>query len=151
MRSLVFLAALLFGLGLVLSGMTNPEKVQGFLDVTGAWDPTLLVVMAAAVGVHAVGARLVLRKEAPIHAEAFSLPPRSPVDGRLAAGAALFGAGWGLAGYCPGPALVSASAGGSALVFTAAMLAGVALHQLHRRRRARESSTVGSVAARETP
>ena len=119
-------AGLLFGVGLGVSGMTRPDKVLGFLDVTGAWDPTLVFVMGGAVGVHFWAYRLVRHWSAPRYAERFVLPSSTRVDLRLCLGAALFGIGWGLGGYCPGPALVSlVSAQPSVLVFVLAMLAGM--------------------------
>jgi uncharacterized membrane protein YedE/YeeE len=130
-----FLSGLLFGAGLLLSGMANPAKVLGFLDVTGAWDPSLAIVMAAAVPVAAIGFAWQRRLQAqPWHP--FARDAIAAIDRRLLAGAALFGIGWGLAGYCPGPALVaSVLATPSALLFTIAMLAGMALHSLQERRR----------------
>lgn len=119
---------LLFGLGLLVSGMADPAKVQNFLDLGGAWDPSLAFVMAGAVLTTALGYRLVLRRPRPLLAEAFQLPTRRAVDGRLLLGAALFGIGWGLGGFCPGPALVSLGlAAPGTLAFLPAMLAGMAL------------------------
>jgi uncharacterized membrane protein YedE/YeeE len=127
-RQLVLLALAaggLFGVGLVVSGMTRPEKVLGFLDLAGDWDPTLLCVMAGAVAVHSVAYRWV-RGRTPLLAERLFVPPGTPIDARLCAGALLFGVGWGLGGYCPGPAIVSlASGSASVLVFVVAMLAGM--------------------------
>ncbi len=121
----------LFGAGLLVSGMTQPARVVGFLDVRGGWDPTLAFVMAGAVAVYAVAFRLVRRRAEPWFDIRFHVPSRRDIDRELVAGAALFGIGWGLAGLCPGPALVSA--GGlhtGALVFMLALLAGVWLHKL---------------------
>jgi uncharacterized protein len=119
-------SGLLFGAGLVLSGMTKPAKVIGFLDPFGAFDPSLLFVMAGAIGVHFVAYRWMKRRSAPLFAPKFVVPTRRDIDAKLLAGAALFGAGWGLGGYCPGPGVVSlAGAGSQALVFVAAMLAGM--------------------------
>ena len=128
LRILMSLAAgLLFGLGLTVSQMINPAKVIAFLDVAGDWDPSLAFVMAGAISVAAVGFALGRRRSAPVCAPAFSAPTKTAVDGRLAAGAVLFGVGWGLAGYCPGPALASLAFGGmSTMVFVAAMLTGMA-------------------------
>ena len=121
----------LFGAGLAIGGMTDPERVRGFLDLFGAWDPTLAFVMLGAVAVMAVAWRVRDRMRRPLFAEQFSLPDRSDLDMKLVAGAALFGIGWGLAGLCPGPALAAlALAPGSALLFVAAMLAGMAVHRL---------------------
>lgn len=132
-------SGLVFGLGLLVSGMTQPSKVIAFLDVTGGWDPSLLFVMASAMGVNAlVYWKLVRRRSAPLFEPAFHLPTRRDIDMRLVAGAALFGVGWGLGGLCPGPALVSASGGShSAIVFVAAMLVGMGLHHAFERVRAR--------------
>jgi uncharacterized membrane protein YedE/YeeE len=123
-----FLCGLVFAVGLGVSGMTQPSKVIGFLDVAGAWDASLALVMAGAVGVHMALYRLILRRRSPLLAERFALLTRNDIDGPLVVGAAIFGVGWGLAGYCPGPALASLGSGAtSALVFVAAMLAGMAL------------------------
>lgn len=105
-RQLSFLLiGMLFAFGLVIAGMTLPSKVIGFLDVTGQWDPSLALVMAAAVSVHAVSYPLIRRRSSPIWAFAFQVPTVKTIDRRLIIGAILFGIGWGLAGYCPGPAL----------------------------------------------
>ena len=120
----------LFGAGLALGGMTDPARVRGFLDLFGAWDPTLAFVMSGAVIVMAVAWRFRARMATPLFGERFELPDRSDLDGKLIAGAALFGIGWGMAGLCPGPALASlALAPLDALPFAAAMLAGMALHR----------------------
>ena len=102
-----YIAGLLFGLGLGISGMTDPARVLGFLDLFGAWDPTLIFVLGGAVVTTFIGYRLVLRRKAPLCGNAFQLPTRQDLDARLIAGAALFGIGWGLSGYCPGPAFAS--------------------------------------------
>ncbi|MCA9516664.1 MAG: YeeE/YedE family protein, partial [Myxococcales bacterium] len=120
----------LFGLGLTLSGMTRPEVVKAFLDVTGDWDPSLAFVMGGAVVTFALIFRLAHRRAAPRLGGRFPRLPRR-ADPELFVGAALFGLGWGLAGICPGPALVDLGAGiGDVAVFTGAMLAGVVLHRL---------------------
>jgi uncharacterized protein len=125
-----YLTGLLFGLGLVLGGMTQPAKVVGFLDVTGAWDPSLAFVMAGAVGMHALFYRRVLRMRSPLLGGSFGLPTRRDITSRLVFGSALFGLGWGLAGFCPGPGLVSSATGStSALLFVATMLGGMALYE----------------------
>ena len=132
---LAALSGALFGVGLVLAGMTDPARVIGFLDLTGSWDPSLAFVMGGAVMVYAVMYRLVLRRRAPWCAPAFHLPTRDDLDRRLVLGAALFGVGWGLGGLCPGPGIVVAGAGlQTGLVFVAAMIAGMVVqHQVARR------------------
>ncbi|WP_227546060.1 DUF6691 family protein [Marinobacter fonticola] len=111
MMKLVFgyLSGLLFGLGLAIGGMTDPQRVQGFLDVFGNWDPTLIFVMGGAVVTAFIGYRWVFRRQRPLFAETFKLPTRRDIDTRLLVGAAVFGIGWGLSGYCPGPAFASVS------------------------------------------
>ncbi|MBO9646419.1 MAG: YeeE/YedE family protein [Pseudacidovorax sp.] len=131
-----FLVGLLFGLGLILSGMTDPGKVQGFLDLAGAWDPSLAFVMGGAILV-GLGAFAVARRRSKAWlGGAMQLPTRRDIDRPLVVGSLVFGAGWGLAGFCPGPALVALAAGHwQALLFTLAMLAGMALHDLRAQRR----------------
>jgi uncharacterized membrane protein YedE/YeeE len=125
---LALAAGLLFGAGLALGGMTDPAVVLGFLDVAGAWNPTLAFVMGGALAVTTLGYRLAFYRARPLLAGRFSLPRASAIDARLLGGAALFGIGWGLAGYCPGPALASlASAHAGTAVFVLAMLAGLAV------------------------
>ena len=115
---------LLFGFGLVLSGMTDPRRVIGFLDFAGHWDPTLMFVMGGAILAHAPVVWLLRRRGRTLAGE-LRLPAERPIDGRLVLGAALFGLGWGLAGYCPGPALVALiSMRAAPLLFVAGMLAG---------------------------
>lgn len=122
---------LLFGLGLLVSGMADPAKVRAFLDVTGRWDPSLALVMAGAVAVSAAGYRLALRRGRPVLAPRFDVPTRRDLDLRLIAGAAIFGLGWGLVGLCPGPALtILTVAPAEALTFVAAMVAGMLLFRL---------------------
>jgi uncharacterized membrane protein YedE/YeeE len=120
-----FLAGTLFGLGLSISEMINPARVIGFLDVTGRWDPTLIFVMAGALLITGTVFPVILRRRTPYLAKRFELPTKTKIDRPLLFGAVIFGVGWGLAGFCPGPA-VAALASGSAgvLVFIAAMLAG---------------------------
>jgi uncharacterized membrane protein YedE/YeeE len=126
--TLSFLSGLIFALGLGLSGMTDPAKVQGFLRLGDGWDPSLALVMAGAIAVHLGPARWSLRAAAPPFDEAFHRATLRDIDARLIGGSALFGAGWALAGYCPGPALVAAAAGrGEALLFTASMMTGMAI------------------------
>ena len=118
----------LFSAGVCVSGMVRPSKVLGFLDFGGRWDATLLVVMASALALHVLAWRIVKASRAPRFGERFPGPPSAVVDARLLGGAALFGLGWGLAGYCPGPAIVAVVSGArSTLVFVAAMLVGIAL------------------------
>lgn len=120
-------AGVLFGAGLALSGMTDPAVVIGFLDIAGAWNPALLAVMAAAVPVAFLGYRLARARGRPLLDEAFHLPASRAVDARLVGGAALFGAGWGIAGWCPGPAIASVIAPSLPLaLFLAGMVAGMA-------------------------
>ena len=126
-----FLIGLLFGLGLVISQMMNPEKVIGFLDITGDWDPTLAVVMAAALGVTFIGYRLTFVRKRALLGDEFHVPPKGKVTSSLIFGSALFGIGWGLAGFCTGPAIVAATVGGTnAILFIAAMLVGMLTHRL---------------------
>jgi len=122
------LAGLIFGLGLVVSGMANPAKVQNFLDIAGSFDPSLIFVMAGAVAVTFAGYRLLLKQKRPILAPGFAWPQATQIDGRLLAGSALFGIGWGLSGFCPGPAITSLPlAAKGTLIFVPAMLLGMAL------------------------
>ncbi|AOY00147.1 DUF6691 family protein [Jeongeupia sp. USM3] len=130
------LAGLLFGLGLIVSGMANPAKVTGFLDLAGRWDPSLALVMAGAIGVGLAGFGMAKRRTVSLLGATMQLPASTAIDRKLLAGSLLFGTGWGLAGICPGPALVAFSAGApQALVFVAAMLAGMALHRVTAGRR----------------
>lgn len=120
------LAGGLFGAGLLVAGMTSPAKVIGFLTPLASWDPSLAFVMAGAVAIYALAFRLVRRARAPVFDRAFHLPSRRDIDVGLVVGAAIFGAGWGLAGLCPGPGLVAAASGSAAgLQFAAAMVVGM--------------------------
>lgn len=122
-------AGAVFGLGLAMSGMLDPARVRGFLDIFGAWDPSLAFVLGGAVTVALVGMAVLKRLRRPAFDEAFHLPATSPVDRRLVLGSAIFGVGWGMAGFCPGPALASLSLGLAPVVlFVVAMLAGMTLH-----------------------
>lgn len=122
------LSGLLFGIGLTFSGMGDPARVRGFLDVAGDWDPTLAFVMAGALVVMAAAWAIARRMEHPLFAPRFSLPDRTDLDWRLVGGAALFGIGWGVAGICPGPAVATlAFAPAAILPFIAAMIAGMAV------------------------
>ena len=117
-----------FSFGLALSQMTNPAKVLGFLDVAGAWDPSLAFVMAAAVAVTMISFRLILKRDLPLWGDRFFMPTRRDLDARLLSGAAIFGIGWGLVGYCPGPALASlVYALPQTAIFIVAMVAGAAI------------------------
>ncbi|OHV77822.1 YeeE/YedE family protein [Ensifer sp. LCM 4579] len=119
----------IFGLGLSISGMLNPARVRGFLDITRDWDPTLAFVLAGAVIVSAAGMALVRRMPRPLLDDRFHLPETRGIDRRLIIGSAIFGVGWGMVGLCPGPALASLSLGVPATVlFVAAMFAGMAAH-----------------------
>ena len=127
-HALAALAGVVFALGLALADMTSPARVIAFLDLGGAWDPTLAFVMASAVGVYAAAAAGVRRRAAPWFGGRFHTPAAAAIDARLVGGAAVFGIGWGLSGYCPGPALVAAGAGAvPTLIFVGAMIAGTAL------------------------
>lgn len=132
-RLVAFFAGLLFGTGLCVSGMTQPSKVIGFLDLFGAWDPSLAFVMGGAVAVYAIAFRVARRRAHPWLASAFDLPKPGRIDTRLVAGAVIFGIGWGLSGLCPGPALVSVAALATpTLVFVASMVAGMLAFRLVR-------------------
>ncbi len=121
-----FLAGLVFGTGLIVSGLVNPAKVLGFLDLAGPWDPSLAVVMIGAIAVGAIGFALAGRRTVTLLGTPMLLPTARVIDRRLVVGSVLFGVGWGLVGFCPGPALVALGAGHfKALVFIAAMLAGM--------------------------
>lgn len=126
-----FVIGLVFGLGLVIAGMSDPAKVLNFLDLgaipSGGWDPSLAFVMGGAIAVTFTGYRWVLRRERPLMADSFHLPPTRGLESRLLVGPAIFGIGWGLAGFCPGPALTALTTGGApAWIFLAAMFAGMA-------------------------
>lgn len=128
MNVLAFVCGALFAAGACISGMVRPSKVLGFLDFGGAWDATLLFVMASALAIHVIAWQVVKRARAPRFGTQFPGPPSSVIDARLVGGAAVFGVGWGLAGYCPGPAVVSVVSGaGGSLVFVGAMVLGIVL------------------------
>lgn len=121
-----YFAGLLFGVGLVVAGMTQPAKVIGFLDFFGDWDASLMFVMAGAIAVHFVLFRLITRRRSPLFDARFHIPTRSDLDPRLITGAAIFGTGWGLGGFCPGPVLASLATGALApAAFLVAMTAGM--------------------------
>ena len=126
-----FAAGLIFALGLGLGGMTRPEKVLAFLDVAGPWDPSLAFVMVGAIAIYASVSRWALRRPGPVLGGDFRIPTRRDLDAPLILGAALFGAGWGMAGYCPGPAVTSLASGDlGVILFVVSMLAGMALARL---------------------
>ncbi len=124
-----FVSGLVFGIGLILAGMAEPLKVKGFLDLAGAWDPSLGLVMGGAIAVAVLAFALARRRERSWTGAPMEIPNNRTVDRRLIAGGLLFGAGWGIAGFCPGPALVALGSGsGSAAIFVAAMLVGMVIH-----------------------
>ena len=126
-----FGSGLLFAVGLALSGMTQPAKILNFLDITGDWDPSLAFVMLGAIAVHALAYRRVPHMPAPIWAPRFGVPTRADINPRLLGGAALFGAGWAIGGFCPGPAIVSLASGmADAFLFVGAMLGGMMLFRI---------------------
>jgi uncharacterized membrane protein YedE/YeeE len=123
-----FASGLIFAVGLGVSGMTSQDKVIGFLDISGAWDPSLAFVMIGAIAVHFVAGRIVRTRKSPLFDTKFHLPTSQDLDAKLLAGAALFGVGWGLGGFCPGPGIVSAVKGGAApVVFVVTMTLGMIL------------------------
>lgn len=139
-----FVVGLIFGIGLILSGMTDPGKVIGFLDLFGAWDPSLALVMGGAILVGVFAFAVAKKRTTTFLNEALHLPTSSDIDKRLLVGGLMFGVGWGLAGFCPGPALVSLGTGEpKAAVFVLAMLAGMVLFELAERR----SQRVGTQGA----
>ena len=123
-----YVSGIIFALGLGIGGMTQPAKVVAFLDFAGKWDASLAMVMVGAIGVHAVFYRRTRKRSTPLFAPSFSLPTRADIDGRLLIGAAVFGVGWGIAGYCPGPALTSGD--WRPLVLSLAMIAGMAIYEI---------------------
>ena len=128
---MALLAGLVFGLGLIVSGMTDPSKVTGFLDLAGAWDPSLGLVMGGAIGVGLVAFRFARTRPRALLGGPMQLPTTRQIDRRLVLGGLTFGIGWGLAGFCPGPALASLATGGSKpLIFTAAMLVGMVIFEV---------------------
>ena len=129
--AMAWLSGLIFGFGLVLSGMTDPSKIIGFLDVTGKWDPSLAFVMGGAVLVAAIAFQSAKGRTKAWLGQGMRMPTATHIDRRLVMGSLIFGAGWGLAGYCPGPALTSLTQGGSKpVIFVAAMLVGMAIFEL---------------------
>jgi uncharacterized protein len=131
LRASEFFVGLLFGWGLLISGMTDPGKVIGFLDLAGPWDPSLALVMGGAIAVGIFAFATARKRTTSLFGGALHLPTSSDIDKRLVIGSLLFGAGWGLAGFCPGPAIVSMAAGeAKALLFVVAMLAGMAVFEV---------------------
>jgi uncharacterized membrane protein YedE/YeeE len=129
--TVALVAGVLFGIGLGISGMARPAKVLGFLDVAGAWDPSLAFVMIGAIAVHAVAVLVAKRRAAPLGNSAFHWAEKTSVDAPLLLGSALFGIGWGLGGYCPGPALLGAASGSvPAWIFVLAMILGMIAKEL---------------------
>lgn len=129
-----FIVGIIFGIGLTLAQMINPAKVLSFLDLAGAWDPSLAFVMAGGAGIAAIFYPIILRRPRPLLAEKFQVPARTDIDARLMLGASLFGIGWGLAGLCPGPAIAVLALGRSeAVIFVLAMVTGFALYELYDR------------------
>jgi uncharacterized membrane protein YedE/YeeE len=124
------LAGVVFGVGLTVAGMTDPRKVLGFLDVTGNWDPSLLLVLGGAVMLSAVAFFFIQKRSKPVFDTGFHLPPKARIDARLLGGAALFGVGWGLAGYCPGPAIAGIGLGNPEVIWVVpSIVAGVFLQR----------------------
>lgn len=125
-----FVSGIVFAVGLGIGGMTQPAKVIGFLDFAGNWDPSLAFVMIGAIAVHSILYRVIRNRPSPLFSQAFSLPTRADIDLRLVGGATIFGLGWGIAGFCPGPALTSLASGNlSPVIFTVAMIAGMVLYK----------------------
>lgn len=129
-----FTTGLIFGIGLIISGMTNPAKIIGFLDITGQWDPSLLLVMLGAVSITFVAFRFVERKSVSLLGDNIQLPKKTGLDKPLIVGAVLFGIGWGLAGYCPGPALASLSSGLlPPVLFVLTMITGMGVFEIYKK------------------
>jgi uncharacterized membrane protein YedE/YeeE len=136
-----WVAGVIFGLGLIVSGMADPAKVLGFLDLAGAWDPSLAFVMAGAIAVGAVAFAVARERTVSFLGVEMNLPTTRRIDRRLVAGSLMFGIGWGVAGFCPGPGLVALGMGEiKALVFVVAMLAGMGLYEVLERRKQRQAS-----------
>jgi len=140
---MALLAGLIFGIGLIVSGMTDPSKVIGFLDLAGSWDPSLGFVMGGAILVGLIAFRFAARRDRSLLGDAMRLPTATHIDRRLVLGGLTFGVGWGLAGYCPGPALASLASGASKpLIFAAAMVVGMVIFELLERLLARGKQAV---------
>lgn len=139
----IFFAGVLFALGLVISGMTQPSKVVGFLDIFGNWDPSLALVMGGAVAVHSLAYRWVKGRNSPLLAPTFQIPTKKDIDSKLIIGSALFGVGWGLSGYCPGPAISSSVVGDPrTLIFASTMVGTMVFYS-------RVTGSIGGRANRE--
>jgi uncharacterized membrane protein YedE/YeeE len=140
-KFLVFLSGMLFGIGVTISGMVNPMKILNFLDIFGPWDATLIFVMGGGLLVTFLGYRIVMTRPAPVHAAAFKLPQTEIIDARLLGGAAVFGLGWGLSGFCPGPAVASVVFGQTeSIIFVVAMAVGMIIaKQIQNRMRTSEA------------
>ena len=125
-KFLVLMSGLLFGAGVTISGMVNPMKVLNFMDIFGRWDATLILVMGAALAVTLMGYQIIFKRTAPLFAASFRLPTSKDIDAKLLGGAALFGLGWGISGFCPGPAVASVVFGRTeSITFVIAMAAGM--------------------------
>jgi uncharacterized protein len=136
-----FIAGLLFAIGLGVAGMTQPQKIIAFLDITGSWNPSLMFVMGGALAVHLVSYRIITRRKSPLFDTSFHIPNRSEIDFKLIGGSSLFGIGWGLSGYCPGPAIVALAAPGTlTLAFFLSMLGGMIIFESIKGRNANEST-----------
>ena len=137
-----FIAGLLFGVGLIVAGMANPAKILGFLDIAGKWDPSLALVMVGAIAVGLVAFAVARRRTESLLGLPMQLPSEGPIDVRLVVGSVVFGIGWGLAGFCPGPAIVALGMGyAKAVAFVAAMVLGMGIFELNERNRAPGDST----------
>lgn len=140
------LSGLVFGLGLIISGLVNPAKVIGFLDVSGKWDPSLALVMGAAVSISAIAFYVAGKRSRSLLGAPLPDPARTQLDLRSLLGSLCFGVGWGMVGFCPGPALVALGSGRTkVVVFVAAMLAGMALFELNERKRAARGGPIGAI------
>ncbi len=138
-----YLSGLIFGLGIAVSGMINPAKVLNFFDVAGTWDPSLILVMGGALLVTFIGYRLVFRRSHPIFGSRFHLPGRDDIDRRLIGGSALFGIGWGIAGFCPGASLPALGSGRSEVfIFVASLTAGILIARLVQNLRAQSHNSI---------
>ncbi len=146
-----FLSGLVFGIGLIVAGMANPAKVKGFLDLAGHWDPSLALVMAGAIGVGVFAFRVAHNRMETLLGVELNLPRNVHIDRRLVLGSVLFGIGWGIGGFCPGPGIVAVGAGEiKAVVFVASMLAGMALFEWLEKRAATARTNAEANAASET-